>query len=346
MDKILFVATIFRCGEKVYPILPLLAKEYEVDILLHNEMRREFRWPGPKDPRPSFYNECNRLGLKIIKDHRFASFDNYDLVFIDDNFCKGSLGLPDISRKAKAANLKVIGCPHGNHEFSRMSKFINWDVLDYTFVLGSKEQSRMFGGKFSERMIPGGIPDNDCLVDCKRSNSHILVIPGYLPSQNRSKKNKNGYEPFTEKLFLKSGILELQQKYGLPVIVKEKTRSKKNLKKSLGCLEKYDGVEVIMDHDDINGLISSSKVVVGSPSTLCFKSIQVGIPTVLLKGSGMVGNFYDYKGLLDIDSGLISDELDRQFSNGRDEDFISRTLDGGIDFNSSNIYMNKIREIL
>jgi len=344
--KILFVATIYRCGEKVYPILPLLAKEFEVDVLLHNEMRREFAWPGPKDPRPSFYDECKRLGLKIIKDHRHASFDGYDLVFIDDNFCKSSLGLPDVSRKAKAANAKVVGCPHGNHEFARMRKFIDWDVLDYTFVFGEKEQSMMFDGKYANKMIPGGMPDNDCLANCERTDSHILIVPGYLPSQNSSLKNKNGYHPFTEELFLKSGILDLQQKYGLPVIVKEKTRSKKNLKKSLGCLEKYDGVSVIMDHDDINDLVSSSKAVIGSPSTLCFKSIQIGIPTVLLKGSGMVGNFYDYKGLLDNDKNLISSELDRQYNQGRDEDFISRTLSGGMEFNSSEIYINKIREIL
>ena len=58
--------------------------------------------------------------------------------------------------------------------------------------------------------------------------------------------------------------------------------------------------EVITNSENIDDLISKSAVVISAPSTLSFKPIQLGIPTVLIKGGGQIGKFEHYPGLVDL----------------------------------------------
>ena len=78
--------------------------------------------------------------------------------------------------------------------------------------------------------------------------------------------------------------------------------------------------EVIMDIEDDNKMMSDSFIVISAPSTLAFKSIQKGIPTVLLNGYGQIGNFYDFKGVVDLNTQKIFDEIERQLKDGKDID--------------------------
>mgnify|MGYP001007682921 CR=1 FL=1 len=43
---------------------------------------------------------------------------------------------------------------------------------------------------------------------------------------------------------------------------------------------------------------------------MAFKPIQKGIPTILLNGYGQTGLFYDYMGLVDLDTQIIFDEVE------------------------------------
>ena len=86
-------------------------------------------------------------------------------------------------------------------------------------------------------------------------------------------------------------------------------------------------------------MISDSFIVISAPSTLAFKSVQKGIPTVLLNGYGRVGSFYDFKGVTDLDTQKIFDEIERQYDFGRDDEFIKNTIEGGIDYTSTEKYI-------
>lgn len=363
MKKILFIATVYRCGEKIYPIIPHLCKHHEVDVLMFNQMSEITPWFGDKDPRKAFYKRCKEWGANVIqgpaykdvttsyrngkKMSRQVSEKDYDLVIIDDNKMKAGWGTMSLCQHLRNKGRKIIGSPHGNTEFNLYGLRDKFDdILDYSFVFGEKEKKNLAPGKYATRLITAGIPSNDCLKEYSVDNKFILVFVSYVAGQNSQKTNKNGYLPFTEDTFLKSGILDIQEKENLPIIIKEKSRFKPGLEYSLKGLEKYDGVHVIMDHDNNDKLISGAKYVVAAPSTLAFKSIQMGIPTVLLHKFGMTGNFYDFEGMSRLDSFSVQEKLYNQLENGKCSDFIERTISGGLDFNSTELHIKAIEEIL
>ena len=365
MKKVLFIATIYRCGEKIYPIIPHLCKDYEVDMLMFNQMSDKTPWHGNSDPRPQFYKNCGSWGAnvihgtpnKIVKNRfrngkflsRHTRKHKYDLIILDDNKGKTNWGTHSLCKYLRGFGHEIIGSPHGNHEFN----LYNFDkkigtMLDYSFVFGDKEKQNLKCSKYNKKkLIPAGIPSNDVLVNYKRENKYILVVVSYVENYNSVRKKRTPYLPFNEDTLIKSGILDLRDKYNKPIIIKEKSRFKKGLDFSLKHLEdKYDGLSVIMDHPDDNKLIMDAAFLVSAPSTLCFKAIQVGIPTVLLKKFGMKGNFYDFPGFCDINSKTLMDKINWQVKNGKCSDFIRETLTGGSEFNSTDIHLETIREIL
>ena len=54
MKRILLIATVYRVGERIYPIVPELSKFYSIDLLKVNEMSSEMGWYGDNDPRILF----------------------------------------------------------------------------------------------------------------------------------------------------------------------------------------------------------------------------------------------------------------------------------------------------
>ena len=319
-------------------------------------------WFGTADPRPTFLKKCKKQGAKVImgpsnvavsKDYRnpklarAINWSKYDLVLLDDNMAKGGWGTRMLCKLARKHNIPVIGSPHGNSEFKKISLQADiGDIFDYSFVFGHKERRMLRKGGIANKLLPGGIPANDILANYKRRNKYILIIVSYV-TKCSMKRNVNGYLPFTEHTYLSSGIADIQQKEGLPVIVKEKSRFKKGLDFSLKGLEKkYAGVSVVMDHPDNNRLVADAAVVISSPSTLCFKSIQMGIPTILLRNFGMIGNFYDFDGLTNCNKSDVLKAYNRQKKRGLDKEFIIDTLEGGIDFSSTQIYLKHIDNIM
>ena len=97
-----------------------------------------------------------------------------------------------------------------------------------------------------------------------------------------------------------------------------------------------------MDIEDDNKLISDSFIVISAPSTLVLKSIQKGIPTIVIDGAGLTGNFYDYRGLIELEQNKVLSEVENQLKLGRDIDFIKNTIEGGVNFNSTEKYIEKI----
>jgi spore coat polysaccharide biosynthesis predicted glycosyltransferase SpsG len=99
---------------------------------------------------------------------------------------------------------------------------------------------------------------------------------------------------------------------------------------------------IVIDIEDDNKLIAESKCVISAPSTLAFKPIQLGIPTMLINNSGQIGSFYDYGGLFDVSK----PQLDYLLTDGDNTNWIERSIEGGVDFNSTNSVVSKLKEMI
>ena len=58
--KILFIASVYRVGERVYPIIPELHKFADIDLLQINEMSNDMECYGNIDYREIFHNKYDK----------------------------------------------------------------------------------------------------------------------------------------------------------------------------------------------------------------------------------------------------------------------------------------------
>ena len=109
-----------------------------------------------------------------------------------------------------------------------------------------------------------------------------------------------------------------------------------------GFNEKNNSIEgdVLRDVDDDNLLISQAHSVIASPSTMCFKPIQMGIPTVILDGFGHIGAYENFYGSTSCEG--TGRKLDGQLERGRDIEYIEDNIAGGVDYNSIEIYIDNL----
>ena len=140
----------------------------------------------------------------------------------------------------------------------------------------------------------------------------------------------------------------MSEHLGCNIVIKEKGREfyiEDEFRKSM---KDYKNLVSVVDYcDDDNKLIADSSVVIGSTSTIMFKSIQMGVPTIVLDKFGHMGNFYNYDGLIKTPSyGKIVKSIKYQNDRGRSEEFIKTVLSGGWEFNSIDLYIDSIKEIL
>jgi hypothetical protein len=370
MKNILLITTVYRTGEKIYPIIPKLSEKYNIHVLNMYQMSNKTPWVDKNDPRINFYKVCDRYcsyvthGPKYIHDSkvdadsnlkfvnkidRYLQRDYYDLVIWDNNITIKGGEWSGLYKWFNDQNIINIGCPHGNREVKsyRIHKRIG-RLYDYSFVFGNKEKKaleKISKGKLKNKLFTGGIPSNDKLKHYKRGNKYILIIPNFTdPSLVAGQTSC--FSIFTKNLFEELKIEELSKEYDCDVIIKEKLKlyyPTNFLKKEL---KSYKNVHCIDYYEDDNQLIADAICVISSPSTLAFKSIQMGIPTVLLKGHGMNGNFSDYPWVIKNDPVKLREFINKQKEAGKNVKFITDTLEGGLDFNSADIYIDRINKIL
>jgi hypothetical protein len=60
MKKILFITSQYRVGERIYPIIPELAKQYELHLLKTYQMQDSFKWTGDNDLRKVFDTQYSK----------------------------------------------------------------------------------------------------------------------------------------------------------------------------------------------------------------------------------------------------------------------------------------------
>ena len=83
MKRILFITSQYRVGERVYPILPILASEYSMDLLKVYQMVNDHKWVGDKDMRLKFDRDYLHL-FESVFEHT-CDVSKYDLIISDDN---------------------------------------------------------------------------------------------------------------------------------------------------------------------------------------------------------------------------------------------------------------------
>jgi len=364
--KILFITTVYRIGEKVYPIVFKLAKNYQVDVLNLYQMSVHSQWNGEIDLRQNFYAMCNDFGLNSFSGPSFISdsdtdsknyikyfneiediLPHYDLAIIDNNITIKGGKMSLLYNWLKNNGTVVVGCPHGNRDPKgyRIHKRIGRHY-DYSFVFGKKEQKKMqsFSKKDKHCFISAGIPSNDKLKEYDIRGEYILIIPNITKPSHITRQTKK-MKPFTKKVFDDLKILKLADKYACPVWVKEKNRVVRESTFLSKSMKGYP-VKFVLDVEDDNSLVCGAKIVISAPSTMAFKPIQKGIPTVLLKGHGMIGNFYDFPGLINPDYKHLRRSIKQQDGQPRNHMFIKNTIEGGIDFSSIDKYLSNIEKLL
>jgi hypothetical protein len=78
MKRILFVTMAYRVGERIYPIIPELAKDYKMDVLRVNQMHHSFKWPGSKDLRLLFESKYQSYFENVFYETNKIDFSKYD----------------------------------------------------------------------------------------------------------------------------------------------------------------------------------------------------------------------------------------------------------------------------
>ena len=69
MKKILLSATIYRVGERIYPIIPKLSNEFNVDVLKTAQMGNKMDWYGDND-------------LRVVFDNKYKDYIKYILLIV------------------------------------------------------------------------------------------------------------------------------------------------------------------------------------------------------------------------------------------------------------------------
>jgi len=371
MKSILFISTVYRTGEKVYPVLPALSKKYNIEVLNISQMSPESPWDGDFDMRNIFYKMCEDNNIRMVHgpgisedgdktreiyrifmnglEERFKD-KAYDLVIFDNNVTQKRIGLSYIYKWCNKRGIKVVGTPHGNKEFKsyRVVKRMG-RMFDYSFVFGEKEKQGLL--KYSKNpekqkhlLFPAGIPSNDKLKQYKRGNKYILVIPNF--TEPLPKGITDMFLPLDRKSFDAAGIMSISKDYGYDVLIKEKNHLFHKPTSFRKSFKNEPSVHFMLDCEDDNQLIADAAIVISAPSTMAFKSIQMGIPTVLLKKRGAIGNFKDYPGLVNCTEKEVRKEIKNQIRTGKCEKFIKETLEGGLTFNSIDIHVKHISKLL
>jgi len=294
-------------------------------------MKPDYKWIGDVNMVNVFDTKYLEYFDDVYSNINSVDYMKYDLILLDDNREKNNLE----SIYSKERKCPVVACEHGNRDLSKLDSLKNRGlVFDYGFVFGKKTSK--------DELIPIGIPSNDNLMKYGgMDKKHILVIVNFLG--NRSAP----YVRFDSNVFKEVPLLELQEHYKSPVVIKLKSRNDErgyihNVKYLREILPSNLDYSIVVDVENDNKLIAESHCVISAPSTMAFKPIQLGIPTVLLKGTGQVGLFYDFVGLVDIKKSTILNEL---YNQDRQEIFIESTIEGGLDFNSTSVFLKEIDKL-
>ncbi len=340
MPNILFITTQYRSGERIYPIIPYLSKQYNLDLFKTYHMHpTRGKWGGNIDGRKIFDKNYKQYFKNTFNEIDNIPFEKYNLIISDD--CRLQSGMGEIYQRRKCL---MIGNSHGNNRF-------NYPITNYQkcfdgcFVFGENEITH-------QHLIPGGIPSNDKLKNYQDiEKQHILLITNFLGNKP-TYTDPFGFHflPMDDNFFNNLRLLDLQKKYNKPIIIKIKSREDGDYKEDINYIKNLlpEGLDykIVVDVEDDNLLIAQSEIVLGHPSTMMLKPLQLKIPTAMFKnyGYGDEGGciYKNCNQLIELEYNQIIKTLESP----PDLEFISKTVTGGLGFNSIDHYIHYIKQCI
>lgn len=330
--RILIVTIAYRVGERIYPIIPKLSKQYEIDILRVYQMHPSFNWPGTYDMRSYFETCYDRYFKNVFFEKEKIDYSKYDLILYDD--CRTNNGGDWIYQRA---NCPVVSCSHGNGDNMYVHN-VN-KVFDKLFLFGRQEITHRY-------IHATGIPSNDGLKNYLNiPKLHILVIVNFLGNHSAP------FSKFNRECIECMNLTKLYETYKLPIVFKLKSRhnngsvnADRNYLESI--LPKGIHYKIIVDCKDDNLLIAQSKLVLGAPSTLMCKPLQLKIPTLMFAGFGQHGIFKNYIGLIKLNSSTFMQHVHDILQYNVHDEFIEDLVAGGTTFTSTDIFINNINTVI
>ena len=148
MKRILLIATVYRVGERIYPIIPKLSEEFTVDVFKTAQMGNKIDWYGDNDLRLIFDDKYKNYLNELINDTSdlnkvtYPDSRYYDLILMDDDRPRNSM--KEIYQGANRYDTPVMGHQHGNQDIInskpnlRETGRVSWD---YITVFGKKEKA-------------------------------------------------------------------------------------------------------------------------------------------------------------------------------------------------------------
>lgn len=269
-----------------------------------------------------------------------------ELAIMDENTGKVHWGTPLLYRVLRQQGIPTIGCQEGSKEddaqgLGRIGANLGL-TYDYCFCIGLFDQQALLRRNpyLAGRVFAVGLPSNDALIEyicVVPPKGHILLVPSWVGKPCR-------FMPMTDELIRSCGIYELAEQTGLPIVIKEKPRPQL----TFGHLQS-ERVHVTMDSRSLDLLVAQSRYVIGAPSTLLFKALQLKIPTAVLGQPymGQRGFFNEFGGLTDSSAGQVLQSLARQDAQGGVPDrIIERAVVGGSTFSSTQNFVEGVHRVV
>ncbi|MGB0713042.1 MAG: hypothetical protein ACPGUC_05725 [Gammaproteobacteria bacterium] len=362
--NILFVFMLPRaCGNIEGSIPELIQRGHSVSVFCHYKMAEPSHWPDTSpDPSPLLKRRMRDAGAELLSEtpgsglELARQFDHalgnrrFDLALFDTNKGKRHWGNPLLYRQLRKRGVPVIGCQEGSLDDGEAGlKPVSEGLglyYDYCFCLGGFDKDLLLrrNPRLEGRVHAVGLPSNDRLsrfdANADRPEAkHVMLVPSWTPKAGATQR----FDPMTDDLINRCGAFEMARRFKLPLLIKEKTRPEFAFKFLEG-----EGVQVSMDETHLDEMIAESACVIGAPSTLLFKSIQLGIPTAVLSKPrmGQLGVFAEFDGTTESDADSVMATLEAQAKRGRASDeFIERALAGGSHFESRTRFADAVEHI-
>ena len=291
---------------------------------------------------------------------------NVECVIYDDSRTAGhqipKIIFESFYQKLRALSIPVIANIHGNVDNERLKKFVSIEfekVYDKICIYGDYDRQRLTKLGLGEHVLLTGIPANDVIKDIRAEATadltgrrHILVILNRIDMGN-IRMNPSIIE--------RMPINELWEHYKLPIIFKLKVppssltdlaneeAALSSILKDLLTAGKFTSeVPIMIVEDDIeeDWLLLYSKAIIAYGSTMCFKALQAGIPTVIVREMGNIANFENYCGTFAMNENYLDVLVNPEKYKEQTEEFLRNTLKGSLEFNSTEIYVKSIYGVI
>jgi len=302
-------------------------------------------------------NKCINIGDELNNLKIFLENTKLDIAIIDDSngIHKGNRhGYNEIySIIKKMNNIPIVGCIEGIKNFNKNEKkktelqsIVNSVNIcyDYIFCFSKYQYNHLKENKLLENKIfKVGIPYLDKLnklnIYTEKDKEYIIFFSSWSPNLNKTKWKS------IDEDYIKV-IIQLAKEMELKLIIKEKPRNNYSYKH----LESDNVIVTMCEGNELDTLMTKSKLVISVPSTIILRCLFLNIPTIILNDEyyGQLGGLKDFKGVLNNSINLNSIKEKYIFFK-KNKNYIQNYLKDnyyGIEFNSINLFINNINNII